>query len=499
MGSLSDALTDDSGSTSAAPPVTSAGSAPTAPDLSSELPASAMSGMIQPSTPAQPDLPRFQRTFGNTLKGILLGFGLHGIPGMVEGGIDPQGAQAQVDMRKQLAQETVQEKHFENAKAAASVALTYAQTNEANLASQEKQEQINLLHQNAAAFAKRMGLAPTLTVSGNNPNDYHASATAALSTVKAANGGLIPLVVGTNSTLGTGANPDTHETAVYAPGSPKSMDGIRSVTEPTTATVPHLVAEYYRAQGLPIPSDSDWANLGVKPESAGPQQGMLGGAQNAAAQRTAIEDAAKFFMTTPTLEPGSNPEQTAFKSNIALQQAKNSLAQYKASGGNDADTLRLLQTRIDTIDQGAKELLASGTAAKIRDTQQTAPAEADAAGQKAGAEEAARFPYELKLKQQELAQNPVFAVNPKTGQRELTTVADAKTNGFTNPVKVSQGDVEKESQLNSQVNDMQLNLSRYRVSNSGPTLSSSSTSKTHGRSSCLNALNRGPSAKKSSE
>jgi hypothetical protein len=89
--------------------------------------------------------------------------------------------------------------------------------------------------------------------------------------------------------------------------------------------------------------------------------------------------------------------------------------------------------------------------------------EAKQAGAKAGAEAAARFPYELQLKQQELAQNPVFAVNPKTGQRELTTVADAKAQGFTNPIKATQGDVEKASEFNAQANDVQMNSSRYRA------------------------------------
>jgi hypothetical protein len=86
------------------------------------------------------------------------------------------------------------------------------------------------------------------------------------------------------------------------------------------------------------------------------------------------------------------------------------------------------------------------------------------AGAKAGAEAAAKLPYELQLKQQETDQNPVFAVNPKTGQRELSTVGQAKAQGYANPMKVTTADVEKETALNSQMNDMQLNTSRYRSS-----------------------------------
>lgn len=107
--------------------------------------------------------------------------------------------------------------------------------------------------------------------------------------------------------------------------------------------------------------------------------------------------------------------------------------------------------------------LAKRAAAGDEEAKSILAQQASQAGAKAGAEAKAKLPYELQLKQQELAQNPVFAVNPKTGQRELTTVADAKANGYTNPTKVTQTDIEKESQLTSQVNDMQLNQSRYRT------------------------------------
>jgi hypothetical protein len=103
------------------------------------------------------------------------------------------------------------------------------------------------------------------------------------------------------------------------------------------------------------------------------------------------------------------------------------------------------------------------TAAEVAKINATAGPEAKAAGAKAGAEEAAKLPYELQLKQAEMAQNPVFAVNPKTGQRELTTMADAKEQGFTNSIKASQSDVEKAGEFNAQANDVQMNTSRYKA------------------------------------
>jgi hypothetical protein len=105
----------------------------------------------------------------------------------------------------------------------------------------------------------------------------------------------------------------------------------------------------------------------------------------------------------------------------------------------------------------------SSAEARAKLAVESSPEAVALAGNKAGAEAAARFPYELQLKQQELAQNPVFAVNPKTGQRELTTMGDVKAQGLTNPVKVSQADLEKETTLNAQMNDLQLNTSRFKA------------------------------------
>jgi hypothetical protein len=57
---------------------------------------------------------------------------------------------------------------------------------------------------------------------------------------------------------------------------------------------------------------------------------------------------------------------------------------------------------------------------------------------------------------------PVFAFNPKTGQREQSSFGEYQSAGLTNPVKVTNSDIEKETQLNSQLNDLQLNTSRFK-------------------------------------
>lgn len=104
----------------------------------------------------------------------------------------------------------------------------------------------------------------------------------------------------------------------------------------------------------------------------------------------------------------------------------------------------------------------SSAEAKAKLAVESSPEAVALAGKKAGAEAAAKQPYELALKQEEVGQNPAFAFNPQTGQRELTTIGDAKKSGQSF-AKVTQADIEKETSLNSQMNDMQLNTSRYRA------------------------------------
>ncbi len=58
-------------------------------------------------------------------------------------------------------------------------------------------------------------------------------------------------------------------------------------------------------------------------------------------------------------------------------------------------------------------------------------------------------------------EKPVIAFNPKTGQRVLSTAAEARASGLANPVSVSETDIEKESATTKQLNDVQMNVSRY--------------------------------------
>jgi len=59
-------------------------------------------------------------------------------------------------------------------------------------------------------------------------------------------------------------------------------------------------------------------------------------------------------------------------------------------------------------------------------------------------------------------EKPVIAFDRKTGQRTLSTVSEARASGLTNPVNVSESDIEKESATTKQLNDVQMNVSRYK-------------------------------------
>jgi hypothetical protein len=58
---------------------------------------------------------------------------------------------------------------------------------------------------------------------------------------------------------------------------------------------------------------------------------------------------------------------------------------------------------------------------------------------------------------------PVFAMDPQTGQQVLSTPQETAQKGYTNPVPVKQGDIEKEKGVSSMISDVQLNKSRYQA------------------------------------
>jgi hypothetical protein len=66
-----------------------------------------------------------------------------------------------------------------------------------------------------------------------------------------------------------------------------------------------------------------------------------------------------------------------------------------------------------------------------------------------------------KVETANLGEQPIFAVDPATNERVMTTRPEQQAKGYTNPVAVKEGDVSKETDARAMINDVQLNKSRY--------------------------------------
>lgn len=112
-------------------------------------------------------LPRFQRTFGNTLKGMLVGFGLGGVAGAVEGGADPTAAAQALKNRRDTATAKVT---FANAQAAHEVAMAHQADAEYQALPQKLQDEADARGLANLASAKQAGYLPVATVTSNAPD-----------------------------------------------------------------------------------------------------------------------------------------------------------------------------------------------------------------------------------------------------------------------------------------------------------------------------------------
>lgn len=150
-----------------------------APDFSASQPSeSGLSTLTQPA----PDLPRFQRTFGNTLKGILVGFALNGAPGAIEGGADPRAAAQAMKNRRDTAQANVT---FANAKAAHEVAMAHQADAEYQALPEKLQQEADARGLDNLTRAKQAGYLPVASIpldQGQSQNSQNAMT--ALNSVK---------------------------------------------------------------------------------------------------------------------------------------------------------------------------------------------------------------------------------------------------------------------------------------------------------------------------
>jgi hypothetical protein len=195
---LSTALTSDSEPTGTGSVFSGANSAPNIPASNTAPPEAPDIGAPTPPAPnlgtalgaAQPDLPRFQRTFGNTLKGMLVGFGLGGIPGAVAGGINPRGAQSAL---QQNAAMVAANQHFASARAAHETASAAMLEKQVNAFDEEHQKQMERLGLDNLKAAQDAGFRiVSVTPLDGDPADNSKAAMNNLQEIQKNNGGKVP-------------------------------------------------------------------------------------------------------------------------------------------------------------------------------------------------------------------------------------------------------------------------------------------------------------------
>lgn len=184
-GALSNAL-GDSPATSPDQPVTvnqgpsaippqSQGPDVAAPDLPAQ-PQEDLSGLTQAPT----SLPKFERTFSNTLKSLLIGFGMGGVPGAVVGAADPVGiARAQANSRA-IAQAKVSAAQgnatFENARAAHEVAMAHQADLEYQSLPEKLQQEQEKRSFDTLTSAKAAGYLPISSIPLDQGTDQNSQA-----------------------------------------------------------------------------------------------------------------------------------------------------------------------------------------------------------------------------------------------------------------------------------------------------------------------------------
>ncbi|HXP69294.1 MAG TPA: hypothetical protein VOA88_08425 [Candidatus Dormibacteraeota bacterium] len=240
-------------------------------------------------------------------------------------------------------------------------------------------------------YLARTGVKPALSISADNESSMHAQAIGGLKTLAAANGGTVPAVQTTNNPQGAGADQDNHSISVYA-ATPQTMARLQA--DPTTTSVPKLVNDVRRAQGLQPYNDSDWKGLGVSARNTGIAGGSAGLSENQAAQKNAVDDALQFVnVPIKGLQPGNTAEEFTGKNQALLAQAQQQLATYKNSINVDPQFASLLQKRVDTLQDAIRMGASNISSAKAAANTATAPSEALAAGLKEQAKEIASQPF----------------------------------------------------------------------------------------------------------
>lgn len=177
----------------------------------------------------------------------------------------------------------------------------------------------------------------------------------------------------------------------------------------------------------------------------------------------------------PQLNEETGKPYTRLEAYTKVQQAKTGAAQGakqppltpdNISQINDAHTLRFQQLNPGKPLPAALTLRPGATQQDYERIHQNLTSMEGAAGVQAQREStnAARAESRADREEREALQ-PVVAMDPKTKQRIFTSMGDARKNGL--QITTLKPNEEKESELNAQLNDVQMNTSRYRVALNG--------------------------------
>jgi hypothetical protein len=324
-----------------------------APDPSQVTPPSNLSTVLStvPSMAAS-DMPRFQRTVGSTLKGMLVGLVSNGIRGAIAGGVSPTGIQRAATQAQDIQQSKVQ---FASAQAAHMVAQ--AAMEDKQLQSFDEDHRLDVTKANLGIVDElnRLGLKPIATTTMNQGSAANAqSAMDNLVHITNTQGAVPPAL-----TLHVGDQSISYDLTQLS-RTPASLDQVNKVRQ---------------IQGLPQYDDRTWSAVASTPQ---------GIAETA--------DAWRFDAPMPTQDN--------------LTRYSNVLANLKnqpAYQGKDADVTKvqgIVDNMSKTIDEqstraaqqagkaaGAQALAAQPgtTAAQVANIKATAGPEANAAEQKAEA------------------------------------------------------------------------------------------------------------------
>ena len=109
------------------------------------------------------------------------------------------------------------------------------------------------------------------------------------------------------------------------------------------------------------------------------------------------------------------------------------------------------------------EELARRAAAGDQQAQATLAQQTKQAGSVAGAQAAAKFPWEARLEQMRQQGDPVFAYDPKNKQTVQVSRSEAQQAGYTNIVKVGQPEIDKAKTSAMQLGDATMNIAAYKI------------------------------------